>query len=89
MCTVNSIHLLLLLLGHYRLLDCFYQNMYKQYIILIKSVSCFTLMVTKIYLYFSITLVKYQISPNTTVLFFKEATLDSYYLDIAGILPTN
>ena len=31
------------------LLDCFYQNMYKQYYILIKSVSCFTLMVTKTY----------------------------------------
>ena len=31
------------------LLDCFYQNMYKQYYILIESVSCFTLMVTKTY----------------------------------------
>ena len=40
--------------GHFRKLFlftkyCFYQNMYKQYYILIKSVSCFTLMVTKTY----------------------------------------
>ena len=31
------------------ILDCFYQNMYKNYYILIKSVSCFTLMVIKTY----------------------------------------
>ena len=29
------------------LIDCFYQNMHKHYYILIKSVSCFALMVTK------------------------------------------
>ena len=31
---------------------------------------------------------KYQKSPNKTISFFKEATLDSYYLNIAGKLPT-